>query len=93
MTVDPHDARVDATPDPSKPQPRRPLGNPYLLLGLASLFWSGNHILGRAIGGHVPPIGISTVRWLVPALVLWLLARRHIEHDWAAIRRHWRILL
>jgi hypothetical protein len=38
--------------------------NPYLLLllllllTLASLFWSGNHILGRAIGGHVPPIGI-----------------------------------
>ena len=45
--------------------------NPYLLLALASLFWSGNHILGRAIAGHVPPIGISTLRWLIPALLLW----------------------
>jgi drug/metabolite transporter (DMT)-like permease len=35
------------------------------------LFWSGNHILGRAIAGHVPPIGISTLRWLIPALLLW----------------------
>src|SRR5262245_12385956 len=93
MTVDRHDARVDATPDPNQPQPRRPRGNPYLLLALASLFWSGNHIIGRAIGGHVPPIGISTVRWLVPALVLWLLARRHLEHDWPSVRAHWRILL
>ena len=28
--------------------------NPYLLLALAALFWSGNHIVGRAIGGEVP---------------------------------------
>jgi drug/metabolite transporter (DMT)-like permease len=67
--------------------------NPYLLLALASLFWSGNHILGRAIGGHVPPIGISTVRWLIPAIVLWPFARRHMRHDWPLIRSHWRVLL
>ena len=39
--------------------------NAYLLLALCSLFWSGNHVLGRAIAGHVPPYGISTVRWLL----------------------------
>jgi len=54
-------------------------GNPYLLLALASLFWSGNHILGRAIGGHVPPIGISTMHWLIPALTLWPFARGQFE--------------
>ena len=42
----------------------------WLLLAFASLCWSGNHILGRAIEGKVPPIGISAVRWLIPALVL-----------------------
>ncbi len=68
-------------------------GNPYLLLALASLFWSGNHILGRAIGGHVPPIGISTVRWLIPALLLWPFARPHLVRDWPTIRAHWRIML
>jgi drug/metabolite transporter (DMT)-like permease len=67
--------------------------NPYLLLALASLFWSGNHIVGRAITGHVPPIGISMVRWLIPALVLGLLARRHIHRDWPLIRAHWAIML
>ena len=44
--------------------------NPYILLALAALFWSGNHIVGRAIGGEVPPIGISTVRWLLPTIAL-----------------------
>ena len=69
------------------------VGNPYLLLALASLFWSGNHILGRAIGGHVPPIGISTVRWLIPALVLGPLVRQHLKRDWPLIRAHWGIML
>jgi drug/metabolite transporter (DMT)-like permease len=71
----------------------RHAGNPYLLLALAALFWSGNHIVGRAISGEVPPIGISTVRWLIPALILWPLARPHLYRDWPLIRAHWRIVL
>ncbi len=67
--------------------------NPYLLLALAALFWSGNHIVGRAIGGQVPPIGISTVRWLLPTVVLGVLAYPHIKRDWPAIRAHWGILI
>ena len=65
----------------------------YLLVALAALCWSGNHILGRAIAGHVPPFAISTVRWVVPALVLWPFARRHLARDWPAIRSHWPVLL
>jgi drug/metabolite transporter (DMT)-like permease len=71
----------------------RRLGNPYLLLAFAGLCWSGNHLLGRAIEGHVPPLGISTVRWLIPALVLWPVARPHLQRDWPAIKAHWVILL
>ena len=67
--------------------------NPYFLLTFASLCWSGNHIVGRAIAGHVPPIGISTVRWLIPAVVLWPIVRPHMDHDWPLIRRHWRVMI
>ncbi|MGC1819828.1 MAG: DMT family transporter [Pseudolabrys sp.] len=67
--------------------------NPYLLLALAALFWSGNHIVGRAIGGEVPPIGISTVRWLLPTVALGFFAYPHIRRDWPVIRAHWGILL
>ena len=67
--------------------------NPYLLLALAALFWSGNHIVGRAIGGEVPPIGISTVRWLLPTIALGIFAFPHIKRDWPVIRAHWGILL
>src|SRR5438477_8596761 len=68
-------------------------GNPYILLALASLFWSGNHIIGRAIAGHVPPVGVSTARWLLPAIVLWPFARPHLLREWPTIRAHWRLLL
>src|ERR1035437_7991425 len=69
------------------------LANPYVLLAFASLCWSGNHIIGRAIAGHVPPIGISTVRWLIPALVLWPIARPHLRRDWRLIKPYWRLML
>ena len=67
--------------------------NPYLLLATAALFWSGNHITGRAIHGEVPPIGISALRWALPSIVLFFLARAHIQRDWPAIRAHWKVML
>ncbi len=69
------------------------LANPYILLALAALTWSGNHVVGRAIAGHVPPYALSTLRWAIPVPILWLLARPHLARDWPAIRRHWRILV
>src|SRR3569623_168497 len=68
-------------------------GNPYLLLALTSLFWSGNHIVGRAAGGVVPPLALSTLRWFLPSALLWIVARHHILRDWPTIRTHWKILL
>jgi drug/metabolite transporter (DMT)-like permease len=70
-----------------------PLRNPLLLLALASLFWSGNHMVGRAIAGHVPPVGISVARWLLPAIVIWPFVRPHLQREWPQIKAHWRVLL
>lgn len=88
---------IDAAPK-SKPMARahwalRALANPYLLLASASLFWSGNHIVGRAMGGHVPPLSVSTIRWLFPVAVLWAFAHKQIRADWPIIRAHWKIML
>jgi len=64
----------------------RLFGNPYLLLALASLFWSGNHIMGRAIAGHVPPIAIGTLRWLLAAALLYPFVRPRLAREWPLIR-------
>lgn len=70
----------------------RLLHNPYLWLAVASLCWSGNHVLGRAIAGHVPPLALSTLRWLLPCLGLLPFAVPHLRRDWPQIVSHWRIL-
>jgi len=63
------------------------IGNAYLVLMLASLCWSGNHIMGRAIAGHVPPVAIATLRWLLAAAVLWPFVRHQVARDWPLVRR------
>jgi len=78
---------------PSQSLPAWITGNAYALLAFASLFWSGNHVVGRALAGHLPPLFLSTIRWIVPAILLWALANSHIRKDWPTIRRHRGILL
>src|SRR5205085_5258974 len=68
-------------------------GNAYLLLALESLCWSGNHLMGRAIAGHVPPLTISTLRSMLAALVLFPFVRAQRKRDWPVIRRYLGVLL
>jgi drug/metabolite transporter (DMT)-like permease len=63
-------------------------GNAYLLLLLACACWSGNHLMGRAIAGHVPPLTITTLRWLLAAAVLYPFIRGPLARDWPVIRQH-----
>src|SRR2546421_11138924 len=62
-------------------------GNAYLVLALASLCWSGNHIMGRAIAGHVPPVAIATLRWLLAAAALWPFVRHQVMRYWPLLRQ------
>lgn len=64
----------------------RLFGSAYLPLALASLFWSGNHIMGRAIAGHVPPMAIGTLRWLFAAALLYPFVRHRLAGEWPRIR-------
>jgi drug/metabolite transporter (DMT)-like permease len=65
----------------------------YALVALAGLCWSGNHVLGRAIAGHVPPVSLSAFRWVFPCILAGLLARGHLARDWPEIKSHWKALL
>jgi drug/metabolite transporter (DMT)-like permease len=81
---------------PSAPQPQRFsdwLFHPYLLLAIATLCWSGNHIVGRAAAETVPPFGLSTARWLLPSIALMPFAWPHLKRDWPQLIAHWRVML
>ena len=77
----------------AEPRPRGRDVSAYLLVALASLCWAGNHVIGRAIAGHVPPIAVSTIRWIVPALLIAPFAARHLARDWPLVRGHWKVLV
>src|SRR5437667_11944540 len=76
-------------PAPTPPAPD-PLGwllnQPYLLLSLTALFWAGNIVLARYVGGHVPPLTLSCVRWIGTFLMLLPLSWPHLRDDWPVLR-------
>lgn len=76
------------TPAPARPFP----ATPYILVALAALCWSGNHVVGKAIAGHVPPFAISTLRWALPSLALLPFAMSHLRRDWPVVREQWKLL-
>lgn len=67
--------------------------NAYLLLTLAAASWAGNHALGRAIAGHVPPASLSVLRWVGALAILLPLAWPYLRADWRRILDSWRIML
>ncbi|GLK82125.1 DMT family transporter [Ancylobacter defluvii] len=67
---------------------RRLYDAPYLLLSLTSLFWAGNIVLGRLAAGHVPPIGLAFLRWVIASAILIPFAWPHIRREAPMLRGH-----
>ena len=65
----------------------------YILLPICALSFAGNHVVGRAVAGHLPPVTLATGRWALACLVLVPWAWPHLKRDWPVIRVHWRMLL
>ncbi len=71
----------------------RLIRNPYVLLALAGLFWSGNHIAGRAGAGQVPPISMAGIRWLIGAAFLWPFVHAKVRRDLPVLKANWKIVV
>ena len=65
----------------------------WLLLMLPPLFWAGNAIMGRAVAGEVPPVGLAFWRWTLGALIVLPFAWKHLHADAGTLRHHWRVVL
>ncbi len=77
----------------SDPGLRRLHVSPYLLLGLAALFWAGNFVVGRAVGGRVPPVALSFWRWAVALALILPFAWPSLRAQAPALRRAWPVLV
>jgi drug/metabolite transporter (DMT)-like permease len=65
----------------------------FACLALASLFWAGNWVLGRALRDAVDPISLNFYRWAISIVVLAPFALRGLAAKRDVIRRHAGILV
>ena len=65
----------------------------WLLMMLPPLFWAGNAVLGRAVAGEVPPIGLAFWRWCLGVLIVLPFAWPHLRHDITLILARWKSVL
>lgn len=72
---------------------RTPSPNPYLLLTLTALFWSGNMVVARGVHEAVPPFALAFWRWAIALALVLPFALPHLRNEWPAVRRHWRALV
>ena len=52
--------------------------NAYVLLLLTALFWGGNAVAGKLAVGHVSPMTLTALRWVLGLAVLGVIARENL---------------
>jgi drug/metabolite transporter (DMT)-like permease len=63
---------------------------PFLPLVLASFFWSGNWVIGRALRDTMPPVAMNFWRWIGAAIMLAPFVLPRMAGRWHIVWRHWR---
>ena len=58
----------------------------------ATLGWSGNHVIARAVANHVPPWSLNFYRWVIVAFIMAVAGWRSLRNDWPHIVEHCHIL-
>lgn len=72
---------------------KRFAANPYLLLTLTSLFWSGNMVMGRGIRADVPPVALAFWRWTLALLLILPFALPHLRAQWPRLKAAWPVVV
>jgi len=72
---------------------RKLFANPYLLLTLTVLSWSGNMVVGRGIRGDIPPLTLAFWRWVIAFVLVLPLALPHLRTQWPLLKKGWKPLL
>jgi drug/metabolite transporter (DMT)-like permease len=59
---------------------------PGLLLTLTAIFWAGNSVAGRLAVGHISPLLLVFLRWVLVLAVMWPLYGRQVREHWPEVR-------
>ena len=67
-------------------------GQGYAAALMATVIWSGNFVVARAVAAMIPPWQCNFWRWLTALAILLPFAWKYLPADWPHIRAHWRYL-
>lgn len=67
--------------------------NPYLLLTMTALFWSGNFVLSRAIHADIPPFTLSFWRWVIALTLLLPFVIKPLQQQWPLLLTQWKRII
>ncbi len=85
--------KTDMPDDPPANPIMRLVSNPYFLVVMTMVFWSGNAVMGRFIRDDIPPITLAFWRWTLAVLVLMIVVRPPLRRDWTELRRSWKVVV
>src|SRR5207253_3560199 len=73
------------------PTPHIPvwITSPWAGLVAATMFWSGNFVVGRFLRGEIEPLALNFWRWVIAAAVLAPFVWRAFREQWPLLRKHW----
>ena len=60
----------------------------YAILLMTMLFWGGNAVAGKLAVGHVSPMILVSLRWVLALAVLGAIGWKQFLADWPRMRRH-----
>ncbi|MBZ9848419.1 DMT family transporter [Mesorhizobium sp. CA14] len=64
----------------------------YLFLLSTMLLWGGNSVAGKLAVGHVSPMTLVFLRWVMAVMILLPIGWRTLREDWPKVRRNWKLL-
>lgn len=64
----------------------------YFYLCVTTFFWGGNSVAGKLAIGHVSPMMLTTLRWLIALMIILACMTPQIRRDWPKIKAHWPLL-
>ncbi|ULQ54329.1 DMT family transporter [Flavihumibacter fluvii] len=55
---------------------------------LATIIWSGNFVVARAIIHEIPPVALAFFRWLTASVLILPLAWHELRREWPIVKAH-----
>jgi drug/metabolite transporter (DMT)-like permease len=69
------------------------LRSPILALTLATLFWSGSFVVGRALRDDIDPVVLTLLRWLISLAIFAPFVGKEVCRHLPVLRREWRLIV